>query len=90
MSLCLEHGYNHAVNMGPDYVGIFFLRHGMEASFLHMEAQSYPYDATEACHTLETSHSFAVERFEKQLILKIFGILKQVFAKSGTIQEKWI
>ena len=32
-ALCIEHGYNHAVNLGSDYVGIFFLRHGVEASF---------------------------------------------------------
>ena len=36
--LHLEHGYYHAVNMGSDYAGIFFLGHGVEDSFLHMEA----------------------------------------------------
>ena len=34
--LCLEHRYYNAVNMGSDYVGIVFLGHGVEASFLHM------------------------------------------------------
>ena len=32
-TLVLKHGYYHAVNMGSDYVGIFPLRHGVEASF---------------------------------------------------------
>ena len=37
---------------------------------------------SKACHTLKTSHSFIVRRVEKMLIMKIFGILKRLIAKT--------
>ena len=55
-----------SINMGSDYVGIVFLRHGVEASFLHMEVLSHPHYASEACLTLEIFHSFTVGRFKKK------------------------
>ena len=47
-ALCLDHGYYHAVYMGSNYVGIFFLGHGVEVYVLHMKAQSHPHYASEA------------------------------------------
>ena len=64
---CLEHGYFVAINMGSDYVGTFFLRQDVEASFLQMEAQSHPHYASEACHALKISHGLLLEGFKKSL-----------------------
>ena len=35
---CLELGYIHDVNKRSDYVGMYFIRQGVEASSLHVEA----------------------------------------------------
>ena len=52
-----------------EFQNFFLKEQGPEAFVLHMEVQSHSHtDGSQACHTLQISHSFNIRGLEKGLI----------------------